>query len=123
MTDQPYFLNQVVEIETAHSPRKLLDHLLGIELEMGRKLTIKWEPRLIDLDILFFSDMIIKEEGLEIPHPHLHERRFTLVPLDEILPDFVHPIFGKSVKELLSVVPDELKVTTTDTASHTINRI
>ena len=111
LTDQPYFLNQAIEIITPLSPRELLDCLLQIESEMGRLRQVKWEPRLIDLDILFYGNEVIKEEGLTIPHPHLHERRFTLVPLEEIIPGFIHPILQKSMKELLSFSKDDSKVT------------
>ncbi len=123
LSDQPYFLNQVIQVETALSPEDLLNQLLSIETEMGRERQVKWEPRLIDLDILFFEDKVIRKEGLVIPHPHLHERRFTLVPLAEILPGYMHPVLGKTVSELLSVVPDDLNVTMTEKAGHSINRI
>lgn len=109
-TDQPFFLNQVVVIDTALTARQLINTLLTIEEKMGRKRVEKWEPRLIDLDILFFNDEIINEEGLIIPHPQLHERRFTLVPLAEILPGLIHPVFGKDIQTLLFELKDNLKV-------------
>ena len=109
-TDQPHFLNQVAEISTTLPPRELLDCLLKIETEMGRVREVKWAPRVIDLDILFYEDRVVREEGLTIPHPNLHERRFTLEPLCEKWPEWNHPVFQKSVRELLSFVPDHSQV-------------
>ena len=109
-TDQPFFLNQVVVVDTVLTARQLINMLLLIEEKMGRKRVEKWESRLIDLDILFFNNDIIEEEGLVIPHPHLHERRFTLVPLAEIMPGFNHPVFGKNIQTLLSELKDNLRV-------------
>lgn len=106
ITDQDAFLNQVIEIETRHSPQKLIEILLKIESEIGRKREIKWGPRLIDLDILYFSKKIIQEENLSIPHPFLHERGFVLIPLAEISPSFIHPILKKTNLELLDTCKD-----------------
>ena len=74
------------------------------EVRLGREQTFHWGPRLIDLDILFYDDLILKTESLTIPHPHLHERAFVLVPLAEIAPDFIHPVLKKTIKELLMSV-------------------
>lgn len=103
-TDQPEFLNGVAEITTDLTPRCLLNLLLDIESELGRKRRIKWGPRIIDLDILFYDDLVIDEKGLTIPHPDLHNRRFVLEPLNEIDPEFIHPVLGKTVKELYTAV-------------------
>ena len=108
--DQPFFLNQVTVIDTVLTARQLINVLLLIEKKMGRKRVVKWEPRLIDLDILFFNEEVVSEVGLIIPHPHLHERRFTLVPLAEIMPGFIHPVFHKDIQTLLSELKDNLKV-------------
>jgi 2-amino-4-hydroxy-6-hydroxymethyldihydropteridine diphosphokinase len=108
--DQPDFLNQVLKIETSLSAQELLDALLNIEVMMGRKREKRWESRLMDLDILYFGNQIIATETLQIPHPHLHQRRFTLVPLCEISPEFVHPILGVTNKELLNACEDPLMV-------------
>ena len=108
--DQPYFYNQVAEVFTALDAYNLLDKLLGTEAEMGRKRTEKWAPRSIDLDILYFNDVIINGHGLTIPHPHLHERRFTLEPLTEILPEMIHPLLKKRNKDLLGSLKDDLRV-------------
>jgi 2-amino-4-hydroxy-6-hydroxymethyldihydropteridine diphosphokinase len=109
-TDQPYFYNQVVEVFTSLDAYRLLDKLLETEAEMGRMRTEKWAPRMIDLDILYFNDVVINARGLTIPHPHLHERRFTLEPLTEIFPEMIHPLFMKKNKELLASLTDNLTV-------------
>ncbi len=98
--EQPIFINLAIEVETAFSPDELLCTLKNIENTMGRKQTIRWGPRVIDLDILFYGDEIIDTEELQIPHRHLHERDFVLIPLNEISPDKVHPILKKTVKEI-----------------------
>ncbi|NOX97791.1 MAG: 2-amino-4-hydroxy-6-hydroxymethyldihydropteridine diphosphokinase [Nitrospirae bacterium] len=98
--DQPFFLNGVLEMETELSPRDVLDTLKAIERRLGRKKGRKWGPRIIDLDILLYGDLVIKEEGLEIPHPLLPERAFVLTPLVEIAPETVHPGLSKTISYL-----------------------
>jgi 2-amino-4-hydroxy-6-hydroxymethyldihydropteridine diphosphokinase len=98
--DQPRFLNMAVEITTELSPEELLRTLKDIETEMGRNKTFKWGPRIIDLDILLFDDIILDGEDLRIPHPFMHERDFVLKPLAEIAPDVKHPVLQKRIKEL-----------------------
>ncbi len=100
--EQPPFINAVFSLEPEIGPRELLALLLEIEQNMGRGRIERWGPRVIDLDLLFFGEEIIKEQGLEVPHPRLHERRFVLAPLAEIAPGFVHPVIKKSVSELLA---------------------
>jgi 2-amino-4-hydroxy-6-hydroxymethyldihydropteridine diphosphokinase len=105
--DQPDFLNQVIQVTTRLEPTQLLDYLKGIEDDMGRKATFRYGPRLIDLDILFYGQRVIREESLQIPHPRLHERAFVLVPLHDIAPDFVHPVLNESIYALLLKVDVE----------------
>lgn len=99
--DQPDYLNLVVKGETELSPEKLLAYLKQIEVELGRRPTIRYGPRLIDIDILFYDDLVVVTPDLIIPHPSLHERPFVLVPLADLDPDLVHPFMCKTVQELL----------------------
>lgn len=108
--DGPDYLNQVLLIETSLKPREVLEKINLIEEQLGRIRKLKWESRLIDIDILFYEDMIIDCPNLVIPHPYLHLRKFTLVPLVEIAANFIHPLLRKSVKELLDELRDELEV-------------
>lgn len=104
--DQDWFVNGVIEVRTALGPHPLMDALVGVEKKMGRIRNGKWGPRIIDIDILLYGQAVIDEEGLVIPHPRLHERRFVLVPLDEIAPHAIHPAFGISVRGLLDRLQD-----------------
>jgi len=110
LENQAAFLNQVLKIETSLSPEQLLAATLGIEISLGRHRQIKWGPRIIDIDILFYDNAVINEPGLIIPHPMLHRRRFTLVPLAEIAPSLIHPVLNKTITELLSDCEDKLDV-------------
>lgn len=110
ITVQQEFYNCVLQIETTFNPELLLQTLLQIEIEMGRSRIQKWEPRIIDIDILYFDESVIESEILKIPHLFLHQRRFTLEPLCEIAPDFVHPVFNKTNAELLRICNDNLSV-------------
>lgn len=100
---QPRFINVAIEAETDLAPFRLLEKLKDIEKEMGRKETHRWGPRIIDLDILLYDDLVINTSELTIPHPLMHEREFVLLPLSEIAPDRVHPVLGKTIKELLLI--------------------
>ncbi|CAN5523710.1 2-amino-4-hydroxy-6-hydroxymethyldihydropteridinediphosphokinase [soil metagenome] len=109
-TDQPSFYNQVIEIETELEPVSLMENILMIEKKMGRIRNRKWEPRIIDIDILFYNDANIQSAILHVPHPHLHERRFVLQPLFEILPSKIHPVLKKTISEMLNELKDTDKV-------------
>lgn len=118
--EQPNFYNQVVEIKTGLFPAELLEHILEIELLLGRTRSEKWGPRLIDIDILYYSDLKLDTQTLVIPHPQIQNRRFALEPLTEIAPDFVHPILMATQQELLEKCNDRLAVTRIDDAIHSL---
>lgn len=106
--DQPLFLNMAIEIETGLKPGELLKVLKNVENEAGREKTLRWGPRIIDLDILLYDDIILHEDNLEIPHPFMHERDFVLRPLNEIAPGIKHPLLKMSVNELLKKLENRL---------------
>jgi 2-amino-4-hydroxy-6-hydroxymethyldihydropteridine diphosphokinase len=102
--DQPTFLNQVLEGETNLSPSELLDHVKGIESEMGRKPGRRFGPRLVDIDILLYGDQLISEDGLTIPHQRMRYRAFVMIPLNEIAPELHYPGSSQSINELLNEI-------------------
>jgi len=110
ITQQPQYLNQVVEVISRNDPQQVLRKLLDIEVALGRERHEKWGPRIIDLDILFFNDRVIQTPNLIVPHPGIPLRRFTLVPLCEIAPNFSHPLLDKNCQQLLNECIDPLKV-------------
>ena len=109
-TAQPAFLNQAIELHTDYHAKDLMPLLLRIEEEMGRKRMEKYGPRIIDIDILLFNDEIWDDPKLKIPHPELQNRLFALIPLAEIAGNKVHPVFGKTIKELVEICADTLTV-------------
>ena len=108
--EQLDFLNQVLKVKTALSPQDLLAQILNIENIIGRKRVKKWGERLIDIDILFYNDIIIHSQKLFIPHPYLHKRRFVLLPLNEIASDYLHPKYQKKISQLLIECDDSENV-------------
>jgi len=108
--EQGWFLNSVVKARTELSPLRLWKRLERIEKSMGREREVKWGPRIIDLDILFYGDKILNGRELRIPHPELHKRKFVLIPLEEIAPKLVHPVLKKTISELLRDLKDNSQV-------------
>jgi 2-amino-4-hydroxy-6-hydroxymethyldihydropteridine diphosphokinase len=109
-TDQAPFLNQALVVETTLNARDLLHEILYIENLMGRDRIEKYGPRIIDIDIIFFNHQKIREDGLVVPHPQMAHRRFVLEPLNEVIPAYIHPVFYKTVNELLIECDDSLPV-------------
>lgn len=111
--DQPRFTNAVVKAETELSPFELLGRLKTIEKEIGRKKTTRWGPRVMDLDIIFYGDLVISTDSLVIPHPRAHERRFVLEPLLEIEPAAWHPVKDMAVRDICSGLGDSQAISRT----------
>ena len=110
-TNQPPFYNQAISINTVLSPLDLLKEILKIEEQIGRKRTNdKWQERIIDIDILFYNNEVIELPELKIPHPFIQDRKFVLIPMNEIAPDFIHPVLKKTIKQLLWECKDNLEV-------------
>lgn len=109
-TQQPDFLNQVIVVQTSLTAAQTMQTILTIEKKMGRIRTKKNAPRIIDIDILFFNKEIIHTKNLDIPHPRLQERNFVLIPLNQLSPNLKHPVFNKTINELLKAGTDTLTV-------------
>jgi 2-amino-4-hydroxy-6-hydroxymethyldihydropteridine diphosphokinase len=110
ISEQEDYLNSAVEIETSLEPEVLLKKLKSIEKIIGRTESKRWSEREIDIDILFFGNEIIENEFMKVPHPQIESRKFVLIPMNEIAPDLIHPVFKKTVSELLKETKDNLKV-------------
>lgn len=111
-TDQPEFLNLSVLLRTTVTVAELMENILVIELKMGRMRAEKWGPRIIDIDIILFGNVIEQNSLVTVPHPYMHERKFVLEPSVEIAPDMYHPVFRKTIAELLVVCPDSTVLVT-----------
>jgi len=107
VTNQPWFLNLVVEAESELLPLQLLHHVMSVERDMGRKRMVAKGPRTIDIDILLHGNAVVNTEKLQIPHPRMTERRFVLEPLAELIPDFRHPVTLRRVREHLALTMDQ----------------
>lgn len=110
VTDQPVFLNQVLLVASELTAEEILNEALQIEQDLGRVRLQKWGSRVIDIDLLYFNEEIINLENLQIPHPYIAERNFTLLPLVELSPQYIHPFLKKSNKDLLLESNDKLEV-------------
>ena len=108
--EQDWFINSVIRVDTKLNPKELLLTLLNIESEMGRIRKEKWGPRLIDLDLLFYDNLILNQKGIILPHPEVQKRKFVLVPLNEIAGNLTHPILKKTIKTLLQELSDDAEV-------------
>lgn len=108
--EQPDFLNQVVEVESEHTPEEILLQVNSIEEKLGRVRKIKWQSRIIDIDILYYGSLILNTQDLVIPHAENQNRNFVLAPMVEIAPDFVHPVFLRTQQQLLNTCTDGLEV-------------
>lgn len=109
-SEQPSFLNKVIVSKTNLLPHDVLEKIIDIEIKLGRIRNEKWHERIIDIDVLFYDDLIYDAADLKIPHPHLHERRFTLMPLYELVPDYCHPVLRKTIRKLLDECADNTRV-------------
>lgn len=109
-TSQEAFINQVIKVKSELKPVMVLKLIHQIETDLGRVRKEKWEPRIIDIDILYFDDQCVTTTSLIIPHPLLHERKFVLVPLSELSPQFIHPLLKKTNEQLLKDCSDSLGI-------------
>ena len=114
VTDQEPFFNMVVMANTTLEPRALLEAITKIERELGRERKEKWGPRVIDIDIIFYGKRIIRDKGLEIPHPEMHKRAFVLVPMMELDPEFEHPSLNIAMDMLYMDCEDQSDVVMLD---------
>ena len=109
-TNQAKFLNMAVLFNCNQAPNAILEKLKNLEIKVGRKSRAHWQERELDIDIIFYENNIINTPMLIVPHALMHERNFVLRPLDEICPQFIHPVFKKNISELLEMCSDKLEV-------------
>ncbi len=110
ITNQPTFYNQVLKVETHLAPLQVLLRIQDIEEQLGRVRKEKWGERIIDIDILFYDEQVVREKDLIIPHPEIQNRNFVLIPMLEIASDWMHPLLGKTIEELYIASEDRLEV-------------
>jgi 2-amino-4-hydroxy-6-hydroxymethyldihydropteridine diphosphokinase len=110
IVDQPWFLNVAAEVQSELAPQSFFELLQQVELSLGRERKVRFGPRTIDIDILFYGNELFDHSALQIPHPRLQERKFVLVPMAELAPDFIHPVLKKSMSELLKKCSDSSKI-------------
>ena len=110
VNNQKHYLNEVIEVNTVDDPYNLLKKILHIEKKIGRVRERKWSSRIIDIDIIFYSNVIINEKNLIIPHEYMHERNFVLQPLNDIASDFVHPILKNTVNKIMKECNDKNEI-------------
>lgn len=110
LEEQPDFYNLAVQVKSDLSPEALLECILNIEKRLGRERTVKWGQRTLDIDIIFYGQEVVDEPNLKVPHPYLEQRRFALMPMDEIASSFIHPVSRKTIFDLLQDCTDELPV-------------
>jgi len=109
VSDQPWYHNAVVQVETSLSPYALLEMLQSIENDFGRVRTVRNAPRLLDLDLIAYHDRILDKPDLIVPHPRMHERAFVLMPLQDIVSSWTHPVYGFDLSDMIAKIPDEQK--------------
>ncbi len=117
--DMPPHINVAVVLQTNLLPSVLLSHTQAIEHRLGRERQVKWGERTLDIDIILFDELVLHTDTLIIPHPYMQERRFVLAPLAEIAPNVLHPIYKKTLLELLNACPDQLSVAALPSFNHT----
>lgn len=106
-SEQPWFLNAAIFAETYLNPQDLINYFKELEVKIGRVKRTRWHEREIDIDIIFYDDLVLNSESLVIPHPGMSERKFVLLPAADLCPDYIHPVFKKSVRELLEACSDK----------------
>ncbi len=110
VTDQADFLNQAIILKSGLKPHQILEKIQAIETLLDKKTAFRWGPRTLDIDIIFIDQIVIDHKDLQVPHPRLHQRKFVLASLEEIIPNWNHPVLNQSIRELLNICKDQSKV-------------